>query len=228
MQTKTGGNVSDLVTALRVTLALLFALSSIGKLLAYRHFILVVEDYALLSHRPAQLVGTLVPWVELLVALWLLANVATAIAASLASALVAVFTVAVIATLHRGLAPECGCFGVLAETRVSWGTVARNGALLFLCFALVVTSAWQSLHGGGALFQPFAFLGNDYQQAAALVAFALPVLVALNLLEQAVSLEQVRTSSVHHPALLRTASRRLRQAGESVNRLITIGKENER
>ena len=58
---------------------------------------------------------------------WLLAVVA-----AVATALFAAYTVLVVRVLRRGEAVDCGCFGALADDRVSGTTLARNAVLVVL------------------------------------------------------------------------------------------------
>ena len=59
--------------------------------------------------------------------------------AGLAAAALAMFTGAVAVNLLRGRRIDCGCSGVVADTRITWLTVARNLALTALAVTVAVT-----------------------------------------------------------------------------------------
>ncbi|HWD51503.1 MAG TPA: MauE/DoxX family redox-associated membrane protein [Acidimicrobiales bacterium] len=67
-----------------------------------------------------------------------------------ALALLTGYSTAVIASLLRGRAPECHCFGRFSKAPVGWSTVARNGLLGAI-------AAYIALHGRGSV--GFAAIG---------------------------------------------------------------------
>ena len=89
---------------------------------------------------PDGLIGPMavgMPLLELLVALALVTGVHARGAALVASTMLVMFAIAMVQAIARGIDLDCGCFGHVVETRVSWLTVTRNVVLTLAC-ALVV------------------------------------------------------------------------------------------
>ena len=81
--------------------------------------------------------------------------------------LLAIFSVAIAASLARGRAPDCHCFGQLHSAPASWKTLARNGVLAGLAVVSLVGNV------GGEQTSAFAWVGElDGSQLLALVVGA--------------------------------------------------------
>jgi thiol-disulfide isomerase/thioredoxin len=105
-----------------------------------------------------------IPFVELAVAVLLLFPATALYGAIGALVLLAIFSVAIGASLARGQAPDCHCFGQLHSAPASWKTLARNGVIA----ALAVVSLVGNLSGEQT--SAFAWLGDlDGSQLLALV-----------------------------------------------------------
>lgn len=70
-----------------------------------------VTAYELLPVPVAEVVGYALPWVEIALALLLLAGIMTRFAATASLALFVVFVVGIGSAWARGLSIDCGCFG---------------------------------------------------------------------------------------------------------------------
>ncbi|MEY2445000.1 MAG: hypothetical protein QOE00_1580 [Ilumatobacteraceae bacterium] len=81
-----------------------------------------------------------VPFAEMVVGALLVCQVARRPVALVAAALLIAFTALLIVRLSQGRRPPCACFGALTAKPISWGSVARNVALL----ALAAAVAWWS------------------------------------------------------------------------------------
>jgi uncharacterized membrane protein YphA (DoxX/SURF4 family) len=92
-------------------------------------FMRAVTGYQLLPRTLASRVAMAIPPAEFFSGLALGVGVLMPWSALMAAALIAVFTVAIAASLARGLRAECGCGGVLAGP-VRGHLVARNLSLL--------------------------------------------------------------------------------------------------
>lgn len=79
--------------------------------------------------RLANPAATLLPVVELAVALALVPAATARWGALAALGLLGIFSLAVLRTLRSGSTPDCNCFGGLAQTEVGRGTLVRNGLL---------------------------------------------------------------------------------------------------
>lgn len=98
--------------AARLAVGLVFVLAGISKLVAPGTFSATLLAYDLLPVALLRPVALSLPWVELVVGLYLLAGLFTRVAAWAAIGLLAVFMLAIGQALLRGLSLEdCGCFG---------------------------------------------------------------------------------------------------------------------
>jgi uncharacterized membrane protein YphA (DoxX/SURF4 family) len=78
------------------------------------------------------LIAISLPWIELVAALALIFGVRARAGAMLSALLLTGFTTAVFVAMIRGLDIECGCFGTNDATRVGWGKIGQNLAMLAL------------------------------------------------------------------------------------------------
>lgn len=122
--------MASAAVAFRFALAIVFLLAGLAKLPRRREFTDAVLAYGLVPPRIGRLVGSWLPAVELAAAALLLLGLATQVVAGLIGVLLAGFSVAVVANLVRGREIDCGCYGVVAERRITWLTVVRNAVLI--------------------------------------------------------------------------------------------------
>ena len=156
--------MASAAVAFRFALAIVFLLAGVAKLPRRREFTEAVLGYGLVAPRIGRLVGTWLPAVELGAAVLLILGLATEVVAGLIGVLLAGFSVAIVVNLVRGRAIDCGCYGVVAERRITWLTVARNAVLIAMA-AVVVTVAPTALSidellgaaGGGTIGDRAAF-----------------------------------------------------------------------
>ena len=148
-----GAVVSALVLVARIVAGVIFLRSSLGKLRAPGAFVDGVETYDVLPKPLACAVGWLLPWLELGLALTLLAGVALPVAGALASLLLLRFIIAVGINLRRGRMIACNCHGIADTRTISSGTIARNAVLLALMVPLVVSPFTFSIEAWRAAWQ---------------------------------------------------------------------------
>lgn len=133
-------SVSGLVAAQWVGLT--FAFASAGKFLDRTAAVTAVERFQLPPTSVARIVGTLLPWIELLLALSLIVGVAARAGAGVAIALLLLFSIAQATVLVQGRRVECGCFGSLSSepvpptaVRISWALMAAIAIPTMRCGA---------------------------------------------------------------------------------------------
>src|SRR2546430_14028447 len=131
-------------TVARVVLAVVFAVAGWSKVSGRAGSGRAVAAYRLMPFDVAKVVGAALPFVELMLALLLLAGLATRLAAGVAAGLLVVYVVAIASAWARGLSIDCGCFGVGgdlppgAHPNYFWDIV-RDLALLALAVFLFFT-----------------------------------------------------------------------------------------
>lgn len=123
-------NEYNVLTA-RIFLGVLLVVASADKIADPATFARSIEDYRIISGTPAMVAATILPWMELLCGLCLIAGVLVQASALLTGALFFVFTAAVISALIRDLDISCGCFTQdPAVTRISWWKIGENFVLM--------------------------------------------------------------------------------------------------
>jgi uncharacterized membrane protein YphA (DoxX/SURF4 family) len=110
----------------RFGLAVVFLLSGLAKLPRRTEFTSAVRNYKLVPDRAGALIGRLLPPVEIAAGALLALGLGVRPVAALLGAFLVVFSGAVAINLVRGRTIDCGCFGPVAERRITWWSVARN------------------------------------------------------------------------------------------------------
>jgi thiol-disulfide isomerase/thioredoxin/uncharacterized membrane protein YphA (DoxX/SURF4 family) len=114
-----------------IVLALVFGLAGATKVLDLEGSRTVMIEFGVPS-RLAALLGSSLPFFELLIAYSLLDRRTVRWSALAAMVLLAVLAIAITTNLSRGKRPECHCFGQLHSKPIGPSTLLRAGFLLFL------------------------------------------------------------------------------------------------
>lgn len=129
----------------RLAVAGVFLGACLAKISDPESFALAVHRYRLLPGIAVNGVAIVLPWIELLCGLAVLAapRRARAAAALLLLGMLVVFTGAISLNLLRGIEASCGCFSTRADAAVSDGwNLLRNASLIWLTLAIW----WDALH----------------------------------------------------------------------------------
>jgi putative oxidoreductase len=121
--------------AVRLYLAWIFLGACVHKIADPAAFAVDVATYQLLPLWAVHGFAVTLPWVELVAGLALAIGLRARSAALLIALMMASFLVALAYALYLGLDMSCGCFASAAaasEDPISWRTVVRDGAWLFL------------------------------------------------------------------------------------------------
>ena len=120
---------------LRYALGVLFIYASLDKILHPLEFARAVENYRLLPPVLVNLMGVVLPWIEVICGLALISGVCSDGAVLIISFLLVIFIVAMGQATFRGIDIGCGCFKVTDEgTKVGWERIGED--LLMLLAAL--------------------------------------------------------------------------------------------
>lgn len=108
-----------------------------------------VHAYQLLPYEVSTVVGSVLPFVEIVAGVLLVAGLATRLAAAVSAVLLVVFIGGIVSAWTRGLSIDCGCFGsggqLTAGQTPRYGVdLARDVALLAAALVLLVwpVTAW--------------------------------------------------------------------------------------
>lgn len=122
----------------RISLGIIFLVASYDKILHPQQFSLAVYQYQILPDSLVNLAALILPWLELLIGLCLLANIWLPGAGVLSAALMMVFTGSLIFNHLRGLDIHCGCFSTdVSEGPADLWTIARDIVFLAMTLYLV-------------------------------------------------------------------------------------------
>lgn len=141
--------------ALRLLIGVVFLYASYDKILHPGDFARAVYNYQILPAAAVNPVAVVLPWMELLLGVFLLAGVWLPGATALSTLLLAVFNAALIFNLSRGLDVSCGCFSTqIAGSPATWWTAARDLVLLAASIRLAVAVFSPSPGGPAAPRKP--------------------------------------------------------------------------
>jgi uncharacterized membrane protein YphA (DoxX/SURF4 family) len=136
------------IAALRVGLGVIFIVAALPKLQDPVGFSKSVSNYHLLPEIVERVLALVLPPMELLVGVCLIAGVVDAGASLITFVLMVVFTVAIGSALARGLDISCGCFDTDGGAKVGLSKIVEN--LVMTGAALAVwrgDRSWFSLGG---------------------------------------------------------------------------------
>jgi uncharacterized membrane protein YphA (DoxX/SURF4 family) len=100
-----------------------------------------VHAYRILPYEVSEVVGSVLPFIEVTLGLLLVIGLATRLAATVAGLLLAVFIAGIASVWMRGLSIDCGCFGgggdlAVGQSPQYGGEIARD--VVFLALAAVL------------------------------------------------------------------------------------------
>jgi uncharacterized membrane protein YphA (DoxX/SURF4 family) len=122
----------------RIVLGLVFLLYGLDKILSPDDFARAIDNYRLLPEGLINLVAVILPWVECMCGLLLLAGQWVRSAALVSAFMLCVFLVAVSITLVRGLDINCGCFNTHEGRKIGFKLLAEDLALLAAAAVLIL------------------------------------------------------------------------------------------
>jgi len=126
-------------TGARIALGVVFVFASYDKILHPEAFAEAVFNYQLLPDFLINLTAIVLPWVELMLGLFLLIGIWIPGAAALSTLLLTTFMAAILFNFARGLDISCGCFSTSpSEGSMAIWTILRDVVFLlmavYLCF----------------------------------------------------------------------------------------------
>lgn len=129
----------------RLALGGVFIAASIDKIIHPGQFAKIIQNYQILPDYLISMAAIVLPWLEALLGLFIIAGVWLPGAVVLADFLLAAFFSALIFNIARGIDVHCGCFSteVTGAPHTSW-YVIRDSLFLLLGLAVLV-----QVFGGG-------------------------------------------------------------------------------
>src|ERR1041385_5150781 len=121
-----------LVLVSRIILGIVFILASIEKISAPEAFASAVQAYKLIPFSMVNFFALVIPWLELLCGLFLVAGIFVRASAGLLSLLLVLFMMGIVSAILRQLNIDCGCFGSAHASPVGWVRVLEDAGLFLL------------------------------------------------------------------------------------------------
>jgi uncharacterized membrane protein YphA (DoxX/SURF4 family) len=126
-----------LLVVVRVVLGAIFVYAAWIKLRdPWQLFAMSIDAYRILPLQAVELAARVIPWLELVIGLLLIAGLCLRISSTIVSLILLTFFVIMVRAYAKGMAIDCGCFG--PGEAISWKTLLRDGTLL--AAALLVTT----------------------------------------------------------------------------------------
>jgi putative oxidoreductase len=136
-----------LALILRLYIGGLFIYAGISKIDNIGAFTVAIATYGIVSYSIAEIMAIVVPWVELISGIFLVAGIGAPFSAAIIAVLLALFSIAILIDLIKGVPLHCGCFrGEPARVGdvISWWEFARD--ILWFIMTLHVFFFDKSFH----------------------------------------------------------------------------------
>lgn len=124
--------IDRLILVLRVGLGGVFLVAGVLKIGHADDFASQITGFQLLPQPLIAPLALLLPFLETMVGLYLIAGLFTRVAAWFAAAEMAVFAGAIASAVVRGIHTSCGCFGPSDHTMTSWPEAGRDLGLAII------------------------------------------------------------------------------------------------
>jgi uncharacterized membrane protein YphA (DoxX/SURF4 family) len=132
-----------LIFTFRIILAILFLASALGKLVNLeRYSVDAVYNFGILPIALARPFGLILPFLELLCAVGLLLGILTRLSALGIGLMSLSFFIAKAYVLAQGRNIECGCFGAVIDTFVSF-TIYLDIPVMIMAVLVMVADPWR-------------------------------------------------------------------------------------
>jgi putative oxidoreductase len=125
-----------LTNIFRIVVGLVFIYASIDKIADPAYFAVTIQHYQLLPNLTINLVAIILPWLELICGVLLVAGIWHRSAALIISFLLITFIIAITSVIIRGLDIDCGCFG--SDTSANWARIVEDLFMLTFSVQIIV------------------------------------------------------------------------------------------
>ncbi len=115
--------------AARLIVGFIFVYAGIGKIAEPETFANEIFKYHILPDFPINIIALVLPWLELVIGIFLIAGIRIRASATIASISMLVFLIAILSAMFRGLDINCGCFADKVVI-VGWHKVLEDLGIL--------------------------------------------------------------------------------------------------
>lgn len=117
----------------RLIIGFVFIYAAIGKIADPQTFAKEILNYKIVGVELARAISIFLPWVEVIVGIFLVFGICSQTSALISTILLLLFTFAVLSAMIRGLNINCGCFTHYVEY-VGWKKIIENFLLMLSSF----------------------------------------------------------------------------------------------
>jgi uncharacterized membrane protein YphA (DoxX/SURF4 family) len=125
------------LTALRILLGVLFIYAAYDKILNPHHFAISIRAYKIIPPEYSNLFALMLAWSEMIAGVLIIVGLFTRQAASAIFIMLAMFIAAIVISLVRGLAIDCGCFKSDGGHSVDLNLLVRDIFLLMAAYLII-------------------------------------------------------------------------------------------
>lgn len=116
----------------RLVLGTMFLLAAVSKAANPSGFANEIANYKILPEIIINFMAIVLPWIELVAALFIIMGIRLKSSALILSVLIIVFNTAIIIAMAKGLNINCGCHTKVMAEMVGWRKISENFGLLIL------------------------------------------------------------------------------------------------
>ena len=131
-------NNKYLLFVLRAILAFVFIYAAILKIAEPGDFSQAIANYKILPDISINILGIILPWIEISAGILLLFGVSVKENSVIISGMLLVFIIAIGISLARGLNIDCGCFGTANGDQIGLIKLLQNIGLLAIGIILII------------------------------------------------------------------------------------------
>lgn len=172
-------------------------LAGIAKARDMNEFVSTIQLYQVVPRQLSKLVARLIVYLELIVALCILAGIGVYLATVVATVLFSGFTLAVLINLGRRNIFDCNCFGPYFKEKISVNIVIRNLLFITLCLwvlefydGYLVLESWP----------PGRITMQNYSVGPFFLLTAVVILSGLSILSAKITLKNFKQVKSNSPA----------------------------
>ncbi len=139
--------LSILTVAARLLLGGIFLFAGVPKIFSPDEFAETIFNYQILPDLLINPVAIILPWIETVTGIFLIAGIWMPGSVLLVNLMLAVFLAATVFNYSRGLDIDCGCFSVGNGERIGPMTILRDSVFLLTAIFLLYATARKSKPG---------------------------------------------------------------------------------
>jgi len=131
----------NLIFIFRLIIGMVFIYASIHKIANPEEFAKSIDNYRLLPVFLINIIAIILPWLELIIGLFIIFGIFIKASSFLISLNMLIFTILVLITIIRGIDISCGCFSSdINSTPIGWKKFFENIILLLISSIVFISN----------------------------------------------------------------------------------------